>query len=200
MERDRTVRDLFPALVVQLERETSETPSIESDDSVVAFVHESPTPRANTLLQDSDAPQGSDARFDIDPSTTTQHTSIHFLPQLTTDGHDSDGEPTSPVPPVPHLPLLPSNLESKASNPPASSPESPRQNTRSRWTTTQVPSTPVRSTRVRFTPVGGDSEEYLPTASHTVSSGDNRPVLLSPLTIVRALIQVLPMQRNVLRT
>lgn len=80
MERDRTVRDLFPVLVVQLERETSETPSIESDDSVVAFVHESPTPRANTLPQDSDAPQGSDARFDIDPSTTTQHTSVSFDP------------------------------------------------------------------------------------------------------------------------
>ncbi|KAJ5608586.1 hypothetical protein N7537_005205 [Penicillium hordei] len=126
MEHDRTVRDLFPALAVQLERETSETPSIESDDSAVAF--------------------------------------------LTTDVHDSDGEPTSPVPPVPLPPLLPSNSENKASTPPASSPESPRQDTPDRWTTTQVPSTPVRSTRVRFTPLGRNSEEYLPTASHTCTN------------------------------
>ncbi|KOS45956.1 hypothetical protein ACN38_g3102 [Penicillium nordicum] len=35
-------------LAPQLERETSETPSIESDGSAVSFVHQSPTPRANT--------------------------------------------------------------------------------------------------------------------------------------------------------
>lgn len=75
MERDKIVRDLFPALAVQLERETSETPSIESDDSAVAFVHESPTPRPRTLPQGSDAP-----KFDIDPSTTTQHTPVSFDP------------------------------------------------------------------------------------------------------------------------
>lgn len=84
MEPDKTVRDLFPALAVQLERETSETPSIESDDSAVAFVHESPTPRPSTLPQGSDAvlaAQGSDApKFDIDPSTTTQHTPVSVDP------------------------------------------------------------------------------------------------------------------------
>ncbi|KAF4771093.1 hypothetical protein HAV15_012382 [Penicillium sp. str.  len=151
---DRTVRDLFPALAVQLERESSETPSIESNESAVLFVHDSPTPRASTL-HGSIAAQGSvsaafqhsDAlRSDTAPSTTTQHT------PLTTDDHESDGEPTSPV--------LPSNLDNKTSNPPALSPESPRQGTSSRWITTQVPSTPV----------GGDSEEYFPTASPTVSS------------------------------
>ncbi|KAJ5968248.1 hypothetical protein N7501_004496 [Penicillium viridicatum] len=184
MEQDKTVRDLFAELAVQLERETSETPSIESDDSAVAFVHDSPTPQGNTA-QDSVAAQGSvsaafqdsDApRFDIDPSTTTHPSSLHFFPRLTTDGHESDGESTSPVsllPPVPHPPLLPSSLENKASNPPALSPKSPRQNTSSPWTTTQVPSTPVRSTGVPSTPGGGDSEEYFPTASHTVSSGNN---------------------------
>lgn len=91
MERDRTVRDLFPALVVQLERETSETPSVESNESAVSFVHDSPTPRAKAL-QDSVTAQGSasaafqhsDApRFDIAPSATTQYTSVSFdLPSL----------------------------------------------------------------------------------------------------------------------
>ena len=55
---DRTVRDLFPALAVQLERESSETPSIESNESAVLFVHDSPTPRASTL-HGSIAAQGS---------------------------------------------------------------------------------------------------------------------------------------------
>ncbi|OQD67738.1 hypothetical protein PENPOL_c003G02924 [Penicillium polonicum] len=196
MEQDKTVRDLFAEMAVQLERITSETPSIESDDSAVAFVHDSPTPQANTT-QDSVAAQGSvsaafqdcDApKFDIDPFTTTHPSSLHFFPQLTTDGHESDGEPTSPVslvPPVPHPPLLPSNLENKASNPPALSPKSPRQNTSSRWTTTQVPRPPVRSTEVPSTPGGGDSEEYFPTASHTVSSGstnaDKRATDVTPI-------------------
>lgn len=68
--------------------------------------------------------------------------------------------------PVPHPPFLPSNLENKASNPPALSPESPRQDTSSRWTTTQVHRSPVRLTGV------GDSEDF-PTASPTVSSHGN---------------------------
>lgn len=97
--------------------------------------------------------------------------------------------------PVPHPPFLPSNLENKASNPPALSPESPRQDTSSRWTTTQVHRSVVRLTGV------GDSEEDFPTASPTVSShGNPPPILLSQLTIVRALIQVLPMQINAPRT
>ncbi|CAI7568741.1 unnamed protein product [Penicillium viridicatum] len=187
MEQDKTVRDLFAEMAVQLERITSKTPSIDSDDSALAFVHDSPTPQANTTQavaaqgsvsaasQDSDAP-----KFDIDPSTTTHPSSLHFFPQLTTDGHESDGEPTSPVSPVPHPPLLPSNLENKASNPPALSPKSPRQNTSSRWTTTQVPRPPVRSTEVPSTPGGGDSEEYFPTASHTVSS-DKRATDVTPI-------------------
>lgn len=88
MEQDKTVRDLFAEMAVQLERITSETPSIESDDSAVAFVHDSPTPQANTT-QDSVAAQGSvsaafqdcDApKFDIDPFTTTHPSSVSFDP------------------------------------------------------------------------------------------------------------------------
>ncbi|CAI7571747.1 unnamed protein product [Penicillium crustosum] len=186
MERDRTVRDLFPALVVQLERETSETPSVESNESAVSFVHDSPTPRAKAL-QDSVTAQGSasaafqhsDApRFDIALSATTQYTSLPLPLPLTTDGHESEGDPTSPVsrvPRVPHPLSLPSNLDNKASNPPNLSSESPRQGTSSRWTTTQVPSTPV----------GGDSEEHFPTASLTVSSRDKRVTNVAPSATFR---------------
>ncbi|CAI7643168.1 unnamed protein product [Penicillium glandicola] len=96
---------------------------------------------------------------------------IHFFPQLPTDGNDSDGKPASSVL---NPPLLPSNSEPKTLDPPSvSAPESPRRNTRSRLTNTQVWSTPTpgRSTRVRFAPVGGTSED-LPAPTHTVSSRD----------------------------
>ncbi|KAJ5501808.1 hypothetical protein N7453_006625 [Penicillium expansum] len=168
MERDKAVRDLFPALVVQLDRETSNTPSIESDDSG-AFRHQSPTPGPANTLQDSVARAG----FDINSTTTQDHSSI------TTDGNDSDGDPATPVP---NPPSLPSDSEGKASNSPSnSSPKPSRWNTRSRRITSEVPSTPVRSTRVRFVPVGGNSEDYLPTSSHTVSSRDTPRASISTL-------------------
>lgn len=67
--------------------------------------------------------------------------------------------------PVPHPPLLSSNLENKV--------ESSRQNISSRGTNTQVPSSPVRSAGIPPAPVGGYSEQYLPTASNTVLSPGN---------------------------
>ncbi|EKV04985.1 hypothetical protein PDIG_85520 [Penicillium digitatum PHI26] len=56
MDHERVIRDLFPALVVQLDRETSSTPSSESDDSA-AVTHESPTPRVANTLRSSVAPR-----------------------------------------------------------------------------------------------------------------------------------------------
>ncbi|KAJ5926063.1 hypothetical protein N7516_007836 [Penicillium verrucosum] len=160
MEQDKTVRDLFPALAVQLERATSETPSVESDGSAISVV-QSPTPRANTL-QDSATAQGSGSVSRLPQSDIALSTTPY--PSLTTEFHQSNGKHISPVSPVhalPHTPLLSSNLENKV--------ESSRQNISSRGTT-QVPTTPVRSTGVPPAPVGGDSEEYFPTASNTVSS------------------------------
>ncbi|KAJ5963221.1 uncharacterized protein N7479_003097 [Penicillium vulpinum] len=123
MDGDNTNRDLFPALLVQLCRETSGTPSIPEEDSQESIEPGSPTPRPHT--------------------------------SLTTDDNQFDREP---VLPVPDLHSLPSGSESKTSN--SSSSESPRQNTRSHQTTTQV----------QF--ALGDSSQYLPTASHIVSSRD----------------------------
>ncbi|KAG0156596.1 hypothetical protein PDIDSM_3777 [Penicillium digitatum] len=165
MDHERVIRDLFPALVVQLDRETSSTPSSESDDSA-AVTHESPTPRVANTLRSSVAPR---MGFDIDPSTSQERTSIHFFPQQTT-GNDSDRELATTVPSPPSLLF---GLEDKASNSPSNlSLDPPQWDTRSRQTTTPVPSTPIRSTRVRFAPVGGNSEEFLPTSSHCISSRD----------------------------
>ncbi|KAJ5501891.1 hypothetical protein N7463_004765 [Penicillium fimorum] len=140
---DHTSRDLFPALVTQLSRETSGTPSIqESDDSLNARANESPT-----------------AAGFVDPAASV-HLTIY-----------RDNEAASSVP----NPQIPSGSEYEASSSP-SSPEAPRRNTRSRRITDQAPSTPVRPTQVRIF-LGETSQEHLPAASPTVSSG-NTPAFI----------------------
>ncbi|KAJ5251843.1 hypothetical protein N7489_002253 [Penicillium chrysogenum] len=79
MASDRTIRDLFPALVVGLERETSATPSVHDSD---ASFHpsQSPTPVNKQTLPAQDS---------IEVKAPTP---IRFPPQLAT-GNESDRRP-----------------------------------------------------------------------------------------------------------
>ncbi|OQE18450.1 hypothetical protein PENFLA_c021G09704 [Penicillium flavigenum] len=84
MASDRTVRDLFPALVVGLDRETSGTPSVHDSDASSFHPSQSPTPVNKQTLPAQDIAE------------LHAPTPIRFPPQLATDGNKSDRKPASP--------------------------------------------------------------------------------------------------------
>ncbi|CAG8208614.1 unnamed protein product [Penicillium nalgiovense] len=115
MASDKTVRDLFPAFVVGLDRETSGTPSVHSDASSF-HPSQSPTPVNKQTLPAQDSAE------------IFAPTPIRFPHQLVTDGNESDRKPAASL----------------------------------------------RTTRIRFAPAGENSDQYLPTASRTVSYDSRR--------------------------